>query len=109
MPTLASMKRLWVHEILRVFSDRLVDEVDINWLILQLHKTVKEHMETDFDALFEDLADLPSNPSVNIVWFRFFFEDETSKYVLGKNYVGLIFFNSNSTGWRYSTKKTDLL
>ncbi|XP_043277906.1 dynein axonemal heavy chain 7-like [Venturia canescens] len=56
MPTLASMKRLWVHEILRVFSDRLADEADVNWLVLQLHKTVKEHMETDFDALFEDLS-----------------------------------------------------
>ena len=55
MPTLANMKRLWVHEVLRVFGDRLVDQYDINWLIKQLHVTVKERMETNLDEMFSDL------------------------------------------------------
>ena len=55
MPTLVNMKRLWVHEVLRVFGDRLVDHIDINWLIKQLHVTVKGRMEIDMDTMFEDL------------------------------------------------------
>ncbi|XP_051171696.1 dynein axonemal heavy chain 7-like, partial [Leptopilina boulardi] len=55
MPSLVNMKRLWVHEVLRVFGDRLVDQSDLNWLIKQLHTTVKEQMETDMNIMFEDL------------------------------------------------------
>lgn len=55
MPSLVNMKRLWVHEVLRVFGDRLVDQTDLNWLIKQLHITVKEQMETDMNIMFEDL------------------------------------------------------
>ncbi|XP_047370603.1 dynein axonemal heavy chain 7-like isoform X1 [Vespa velutina] len=54
MSTLTSMKRLWVHEILRVFGDRLVDEIDMNWLIEQLHLTLKKHMEISMEELFKD-------------------------------------------------------
>ncbi|XP_046587391.1 dynein axonemal heavy chain 7-like [Neodiprion lecontei] len=56
MPTLVNMKRLWVHEILRVYGDRLVDEIDTNWLIDQLHRTVQERMEIDMDHMFSDLT-----------------------------------------------------
>lgn len=55
MPALSNMKRLWVHEILRVFGDRLVDETDINWLIQQIDVTLKERMEVPMEELFEDL------------------------------------------------------
>lgn len=55
MPALSNMKRLWVHEILRVFGDRLVDEVDIDWLIQQIDVTLKERMEVPMEELFEDL------------------------------------------------------
>lgn len=54
MSTLVSMKRLWVHEILRVFGDRLIDEIDMNWLIEQLHLTLRKHMETSMEELFKD-------------------------------------------------------
>lgn len=56
MPTLVNMKRLWVHEILRVYGDRLVDETDTNWLINQLHITVQNRMEIDMDHMFSDLT-----------------------------------------------------
>lgn len=55
MPALSNMKRLWVHEILRVFGDRSVDETDINWLIEQINVTLKKRMEVSLDNLFEDL------------------------------------------------------
>ncbi|KAL0118214.1 hypothetical protein PUN28_009103 [Cardiocondyla obscurior] len=55
MPALSNMKRLWVHEILRVFGDRSVDETDINWLIQQIRVTLQERMEVSLEELFEDL------------------------------------------------------
>ncbi|XP_011702284.1 PREDICTED: dynein heavy chain 7, axonemal-like isoform X3 [Wasmannia auropunctata] len=55
MPALSNMKRLWVHEILRVFGDRSVDEIDINWLIQQISVTLKKRMEISLEDLFEDL------------------------------------------------------
>jgi len=55
MPALSNMKRLWVHEILRVFGDRSVDEIDINWLIKQIGVTLKKYMEVSLENLFEDL------------------------------------------------------
>lgn len=55
MPALSNMKRLWVHEILRVFGDRLVDEADTKWLIRQTGMTLKERMEVSMEELFEDL------------------------------------------------------
>lgn len=64
MPSLVNMKRLWVHEVLRVFGDRLVDQSDLNWLVKQLHITVKEQMETDMNTMFEDLL-LENKKTVN--------------------------------------------
>lgn len=55
MPALSNMKRLWVHEILRVFGDRLVNEFDIGWLIQQINITLKERMQVLMEDLFEDL------------------------------------------------------
>lgn len=55
MPALSNMKRLWVHEILRVFGDRSVDEIDINWLIRQISVTLTKRMEVSLEELFEDL------------------------------------------------------
>ncbi|XP_020293119.1 dynein heavy chain 7, axonemal-like [Pseudomyrmex gracilis] len=54
MPSLSHMNRLWVHEILRVFGDRLFDDVDIKWLVHQIHATLKQRMEIAIDQLFED-------------------------------------------------------
>lgn len=53
------MKRLWVHEVLRVYGDRLVDEADSRWLVEQIRKTIKERMNEDMDYLLQDLQDKP--------------------------------------------------
>lgn len=41
--------RIWVHEILRVFYDRLVDEDDRNWFFETLKKSTKDCMKDAFE------------------------------------------------------------
>nr|XP_022323965.1 dynein heavy chain 7, axonemal-like isoform X6 [Crassostrea virginica] len=48
----ASMKRLWVHEVFRVFYDRLVDDSDRNWLFNYVREVCKTSLREDFDQLF---------------------------------------------------------
>lgn len=52
-----SMKRLWVHEVLRVYGDRLVDEGDTSWLVEQIRSTLSERLDEDIDQLFADFAE----------------------------------------------------
>lgn len=56
MEDLQSMKRLWVHEILRVYYDRLTDDSDRSWLIDALHKVCDDKLEEDLDLLFRRIA-----------------------------------------------------
>lgn len=55
MEDLISMKRLWVHEVLRVYCDRLVDSSDRNWLFDQLCMVAEERLEEDMDEMFLQL------------------------------------------------------
>ena len=58
------MKRLWVHEVLRVYGDRLVDNVDVKWLIEQIRKTLLERMDEDMNELFTDFL---NNESIMVM------------------------------------------
>ncbi|PNI80083.1 LOW QUALITY PROTEIN: DNAH12 isoform 4 [Pan troglodytes] len=50
-----TMIRLFVHEVLRVFYDRLINDDDRRWLF-QLTKTViKDHFKESFDGIFSHL------------------------------------------------------
>jgi hypothetical protein len=55
MEDMISMKRLWVHEVLRVYCDRLVDTSDHNWLFEQLCMVAEERLEEDMDEMFSHL------------------------------------------------------
>ncbi|GMH41668.1 hypothetical protein BSKO_09578 [Bryopsis sp. KO-2023] len=48
--------RLWNHEILRVFYDRLVDEKDQQWFLSALKQTTAASLNADFDKLFKHVA-----------------------------------------------------
>nr|XP_033342927.1 dynein heavy chain 12, axonemal isoform X1 [Megalopta genalis]XP_033342928.1 dynein heavy chain 12, axonemal isoform X2 [Megalopta genalis] len=51
----AVFARLWVHEILRVFGDRLIDDEDRRWLFLKIKETVGSTLREQFDALLDYL------------------------------------------------------
>ncbi|CAH8444945.1 unnamed protein product [Schistosoma curassoni] len=54
--TLDSMKRLWVHEVFRVYYDRLVDDADREWLFNFIRQCVKTHLDVEFNTLFQHLT-----------------------------------------------------
>ena len=49
------MMRLWTHEVLRVYYDRLVEDTDRSWLINCIRDTMKNSFGKDFDELFKTL------------------------------------------------------
>lgn len=50
------LNRLFVHEVYRVFYDRLVDDEDRKWLFVLSKTIVKEQFRESFDRLFTHLA-----------------------------------------------------
>jgi len=58
-----TLKRLWVHEVYRVFYDRLVDDDDRKWLHSNIISGIKEHFKEEFGMLFAHLATESSRPT----------------------------------------------
>eukprot|EP00040_Diaphanoeca_grandis_P037865 m.251013 g.251013 ORF g.251013 m.251013 type:complete len:2401 (+) comp33890_c0_seq1:2-7204(+) len=50
-----ALTKLWVHEVYRVFYDRLIDDDDRGWLFNQVATSSKAHFDDDFQDLFIDL------------------------------------------------------
>jgi dynein heavy chain len=65
---LKKFRRLWVHEVLRVFYDRLVDDHDRDWLLDLIKELTKKYFKQNFDELFAHL--LTGNAKV-ITQFEF--------------------------------------
>lgn len=67
--------RLFVHEVFRVFYDRLVDDKDRAWLFELMHTIVKNSFDESFEKVFEHLKqgskvsqDFTAFASVFILW-----------------------------------------
>ena len=61
MEDLRAMKRLWVHEAMRVYYDRLVDNEDKTSLYTKIQDVTKQCMKEDFNILFDKLKDTDTN------------------------------------------------
>uniref|UniRef100_H2Z3M7 Dynein axonemal heavy chain 7 n=1 Tax=Ciona savignyi TaxID=51511 RepID=H2Z3M7_CIOSA len=55
---------LFVHEVFRVFYDRLVDATDQSWLYNLTRTMVKDHFKENYDNLFDHLA----QPAMPVRW-----------------------------------------
>ncbi|MGL4891888.1 MAG: hypothetical protein ACRC52_14020, partial [Aeromonas veronii] len=49
--------KLWFHETLRVFYDRLIDDVDRRWLFEKMKRCTRDHFKETFDVVFEAYKD----------------------------------------------------
>lgn len=49
-----------MHEILRVFYDRLITDGDKDWLFEKIKTTIKDNMKESFDALLDGLTETES-------------------------------------------------
>lgn len=58
----ASLVRLWAHEVMRVFHDRLVDDADRAWFCALLARMVDKHIGIAFDEVFGVMQDQPPSP-----------------------------------------------
>jgi len=61
-----AMKRLWIHEILRVYYDRLVDDSDRLWFFDNLHLICKEFLNENMNDIFVHLTN-GKNKTVNLI------------------------------------------
>uniref|UniRef100_A0A674AUS2 Dynein axonemal heavy chain 12 n=1 Tax=Salmo trutta TaxID=8032 RepID=A0A674AUS2_SALTR len=50
-----TMIRLFVHEVFRVYYDRLVDDQDRAWLYLLMNDIVRDHFKENFEQVFDHL------------------------------------------------------
>uniref|UniRef100_A0A3B4UUS5 Dynein axonemal heavy chain 12 n=1 Tax=Seriola dumerili TaxID=41447 RepID=A0A3B4UUS5_SERDU len=50
-----TMIRLFVHEVFRVYYDRLVDDKDRAWLYQLMNSILKDHFKESFDQVFDHL------------------------------------------------------
>jgi dynein heavy chain len=58
-----SLIRLWAHEAMRVFHDRLVDDADRGWFCALLAQMVPKHTGSAFDGVFTINASVPPSPA----------------------------------------------
>lgn len=72
--------RVWVHEILRVFYDRLVDDDDREWFFERLKKTTKEFMRDTFEnALdtYQNEKEIVTRDSIKAMMFGSYLDTES--------------------------------
>lgn len=62
---LAAMKRLWVHEVLRVFVDRMQEKSDRDWVLKVVRDTCSEKLRNDMDLMFQHIS--KNNAPVSLI------------------------------------------
>ncbi|ODM99586.1 Dynein heavy chain 7, axonemal [Orchesella cincta] len=62
--------RLWVHEVYRVFYDRLTDDQDRQWVFELVQTCVQNHFKESFDVVFDYLSPNSAGPGKTKVQFE---------------------------------------
>jgi dynein heavy chain, axonemal len=60
-----AMRRLWVHEVFRVYGDRLVDDPDRQWLFSTMCTVLQEKMNRKPNELFDRFCEPGQDVSEN--------------------------------------------
>jgi dynein heavy chain, axonemal len=95
------MIRLCVHEIYRVFYDRLVDDSDRSWFFKNIQETISKYFSYAFDDIFEHLGTQKGTPITDDNLRSLMFGDYTEPDSSNKTYdevldvsrIGIIFKN----------------
>ncbi|KAJ8931053.1 hypothetical protein NQ314_016082, partial [Rhamnusium bicolor] len=90
--------KIWTHEVLRVFYDRLVEAQDKMWLYNKLRACVKDSFRENFEQAFEDLPrnaeDKRYEEVLDLQTFREMGEQCLSEYnATHKNKMDIILFD----------------
>ena len=67
--------RLWTHEALRVFGDRLTDDTDRQWMCDHCAQMCKEVFKCDFQSEFEHIRPVMKQETGYGTLRRFFWGD----------------------------------
>ncbi|KAM7353017.1 dynein heavy chain at 36C isoform 1-T1 [Cochliomyia hominivorax] len=81
-----SMRRLWVHEVQRVYGDRLVEDGDRSWLFQALCEQMQESFNTPPEQLFERLVQ-KGHKLTEADFRRLIYCDFTNPKADTKNYI----------------------
>lgn len=81
-----TMRRLWTHEILRVYGDRLVNIADQKWLFDQVYRVIEQELHTTPPELFSRFVDV-SKPIVMDDLRKLMFCDFTNPKADTRNYL----------------------
>lgn len=53
--TKVTLMRLWVHEMIRVFADRIIDRADVEWFFDKMKESAATHFKDTWDTVFDNL------------------------------------------------------
>jgi dynein heavy chain len=72
--------KIWVHEVFRIFYDRLIEEADKTWLFSKIKIVVRDHFKEHFDQIFsylpkDDDGNLTLNSMKKLMFGTYFDQD----------------------------------
>ncbi|XP_057662092.1 dynein axonemal heavy chain 12 isoform X1 [Diorhabda carinulata] len=106
--------KIWVHEILRIFYDRLIEDKDRIWVYEKVRQSAKDSFREHFDMLFENLKNeegVVTRDGLKKLIFGTFFDqdsDEDKRYEEILNIEALRELSANALYEFNATHKTKM-
>ncbi|EDV95542.1 GH15722 [Drosophila grimshawi] len=71
--------RVWYHEAMRVFYDRLVDDIDRKWMFEKLNECLKANFKDRVESVFEKYCvdDVFTMEAANGIFFGMYFDEDS--------------------------------